>query len=520
MQALAAKSQTGAVVHELLGLSVDVLTALNAHPLTTSLRHTMQAYLTLAGASEDTLALQPLRPSYNHAAHAYAAAAAARGGGDAVTALWQRWCALAAALPHAALQEHAQRGADAAVAAGAASAYQLSVWRQARPEQRALRDAPHPIIDHLAPVLAHITTVEDTLLSTPVPMDKANSMAPVWSADVAVALARLQEWRAALWRCCHGSLHTRDGAMGGAGADAGLLPAADVIAWLWRQLQKACERLARACESCTTGAAGGSGSGVAQVLNALRVSLTAGAEALGLDHAPCKPLGWSVGGHPILPRTHTLLNTQLHTAALANASALPAAGASAGASGGLLDAARLLDGRGYPACVAAARLDAVALVDAAIAARDAYWDPTGASEGSAATRERVSVAVAATLLTDTGLREALHGGAALVEFAPVGTELATRVAKPSAPHQSTLKDDKALLTVPSLLRGRIETAVTDTVGQSMAFEGAGEADVTAQLGVTATLMKPPQQGPLLLPAALMVSPACRALQTKLLVLQV
>ncbi len=163
----------------------------------------------------------------------------------------------------------------------------------------------------------------------------------------------------------------------------------------------------------------------------------------------------------------------------------------------------------------AAGLDAERLVEGALAAHDPHWQPL--ADDAAAARARVALAAAASLLTDSALRGAVARGAALLTFAHVAVALGGR------PGDDAEGEAAAALGVPALLRGRVLQRAAEAATGAAALEGKAEAEASLSLaalagdGAAATAAGAAAG---LLPAALMLSAPCRALQARLLVLQV
>ncbi len=112
----------------------------------------------------------------------------------------------------------------------------------------------------------------------------------------------MQEWRAALWRLCHGSLSAHGGA-----ACAALRP--EALAHAWLRLRKALQGLAAAAPA------------VMDLPEAAALSDAAGRmdAALGLAAGrPAKPYLWKSAGHPEPPPTAALAAAAARLAALAD----------------------------------------------------------------------------------------------------------------------------------------------------------------------------------------------------------
>ena len=114
-------------------------------------------------------------------------------------------------------------------------------------------------------------------------------------------VAALQEWRAALWRLCHGSLTAR-----GAPSAAALRP--EPLAHAWLCLRKALQGLTAAAPAAA----------VLPEAAPLRSAAGRMDRALGLDAGlPAKPYLWRAGGHPVPPPTRALCGAAARLAALA-----------------------------------------------------------------------------------------------------------------------------------------------------------------------------------------------------------
>lgn len=570
-------------VADLASLVSQCVSQLLAHPVTAALRAVRAGMAAAVGpAAEQLLALQPLDPRYCHvavAATAWAVPASEVTTSDvsapsAVTPsspaaadsspswlmspqeslLLLQWRALAAAVPQAAVQQYAAAGAEVALAAGQASAYQMSHWRASRPEERALRDAPHPLVDVLAPTFAAITDLEVQLLSlSPAGAsqgaDAAASMgavdAVVWTEPVAAALALVAHWRAALWAATHGPAHQRQlpasyllqQQVGGLQGGAQALLDEEQVTWVWRHLDKALVKLGGVLPQLAGTPLG----------NKLAHAQAAGASALGLDTAPSKPLLWRQGGRPLLPRARALLQARLDASAAARACA-GAAGGAAALAVGVLGA---LDARGFPSALVACGADPTALVESALAeiGADGLAPGSDTEGGEIAVRMRVSAAIASTLCVDPVLRKAAASGLALVAFAPVTaavtaalrlTQKAGAGEDASAEQQLVVQGREVVAELCAAIVRRAEAAAKE----ACTLEGKTHADALAAMSASllasavtaapavapsgklggkrskqATASVAPEAPPVfLLPATLMASPVCRQLQRGLLVL--
>lgn len=208
----------------------------------------------------------------------------------------------------------------------------------------------------------------------------ANDISPVQR-----QVAALQEWRAGLWRLCHGSLTSR-----GAPAAAALRP--EPLAHAWLRLRKALQGLAAAAPAAAALPEGAP----------LRDAASRMDRSLGLDVGPpAKPYLWRVGGHPVPPPTHALCSAAARLAALAE---LTRARPSEWGPADPANPSPTWEPRPNPA----ARLAAVG-----IELPDGALQLTHAAEAmteEVAARESPAAAAAAALSADWGLRQALLEG--------------------------------------------------------------------------------------------------------------
>ncbi len=199
----------------------------------------------------------------------------------------------------------------------------------------------------------------------------------------------MQEWRAALWRLCHGSLSARGGA-----ACAALRP--EALAHAWLRLRKALQGLAAAAPA------------VMELPEAAALRDAAGRmdAALGLAAGPpAKPYLWKFAGHPEPPPTAALAAAAARLAALADLTRAEPHRWEAD------DAAAHPDLDASPAARLAAA--GVALPEGA---PPQLSDPGAACDGAMQGHEAALAAVAA-VSADWGLRAALLEGAGLFALA-------------------------------------------------------------------------------------------------------
>ncbi|KAF6262490.1 hypothetical protein COO60DRAFT_1699221 [Scenedesmus sp. NREL 46B-D3] len=344
---------------------------------------------------------------------------------------------------HAAVAAGAGAASAAAVAAGAASPYQESMWRSARPTERARREASHPAVDGLQPCVAAVAAFEGVALQVLLHHELRNSGSGSGSqaGQLAAQIHQLQLARSSVWDAVHGPLHLHFGSNASTSTSqqhpAGASPAAVVaavqperLAWAWSQLAKAVERLLTSCADLAVGESAARWQFLQQQM----------AAALQLDAAAPKPLMWRNAGHPQLPPNRQLLAAQHKAATLAEALAVQ------GGAGFRVDA------RGQPAGLVAAGVDWQQLLQEAVqtvqeqlqqyrlgqqhinaAATNSdgegsaagFNDVTAVLEGlefgtgaGAELRERLAAAAAAVMCCDAGLRRGLTQGLAMMGFLP------------------------------------------------------------------------------------------------------
>ncbi|EFJ44763.1 hypothetical protein VOLCADRAFT_121252, partial [Volvox carteri f. nagariensis] len=444
-------------------------------------------------------------------------------------------------------------GTDAAVAAGTASPLQLSYWRFLRPEERAAKDADHPAVDCLYPLMSTFCDLEDQLLLPPLPQQQQQQAVGVsydgtWDGALRERVAAVQMWRGALWRIAHGVLHlplsllpppqqqqphtglTSESSAAAAAAVVVPLLSLDVpqLTWTWMRADKAL--VALLAHPDVVLAAGGSGGGdVAARLEYVRSQMR---EALGLASRPSKPLAWRFCGKPVLPSTLPLLE------ALVQGRALSAAAA-----------AVELDPQGRPVGLhgVGVDLDDVVVAAAAAAAAAATSGGDGGSGAAARTveelladdtldvRQQVAEAVALTLCVDPTLRLALRRGVAMLGAMPL-LEALRPGSKPSAATAAAVEagDPRSLAMqgagVVSALRVSLHACVQEAVARVLAcpsedewmmrhcaLEARSQPTATATVDAKAAAAALPLQ--LLLPSSWMASRTCRQLQLPLLALQ-
>lgn len=204
----------------------------------------------------------------------------------------------------------------------------------------------------------------------------ATHNSPVWR-----QVAALQEWRASLWRLCHGSLTAR-----GAPPATALRP--EPLAHAWLRLRKALQGLAAAAPAAAA----------LPEAAPLHDAASRMDRALGLDAGvPKKPYLWRAGGHPVPPPTHALCSAAARLAALAELTrARPSEWRTADPS--------------HPSPAWEPRPDPAArLVAAGIELPNGALQLTNAAEEAAA-RESPAAAAAAALSADWALRQALLEG--------------------------------------------------------------------------------------------------------------
>lgn len=188
------------------------------------------------------------------------------GSGDERSALaWQLLALHKAAATYAAIEAAAREGADLAALRGAATPYQLSAWRHARPQERARRAPEHPALDGVYPCLTALAELEAALLRELVSAALAPAAAATQRSQVSAAatsLGALQDARAELWDALHGPLHAHVAACAAAGqltaapsgeeaaercsvlfASAPHQVDGERLAWAWRQVDKRAARL-------------------------------------------------------------------------------------------------------------------------------------------------------------------------------------------------------------------------------------------------------------------------------------
>jgi midasin len=343
---------------------------------------------------------------------------------------------------HAAVAAAAGAASASAVAAGAASPYQESIWRSARPAERARSEASHPAVDGLQPCLAEVAAFEGAALQ--LLLQHVSHSSSSEAGQLAAQIHRLQVARSSVWDAVHGALHLHFGStsstssstsqQNSAAASSAVVVVAAVqpeqLAWAWSKLVKAVDQLLT----------GHADVAVAESASRWQFLQQQMAATLQLDAAAPKPLMWRHAGHPQLPPNHLLLEAQQKAAALADALAVQ------GGAGFKVDA------RGQPAGLVAAGVDWQGLLQEAVQtvqqqlqqyrieqqhinANAADADGEGGAAGfndvaavlkglelgtgaAAELRERLSAAAAAVLCCDAGLRRGLTQGLAMLGLLP------------------------------------------------------------------------------------------------------
>jgi midasin len=474
--------------------------------------------------------------------------AAAVAGAPPLPAARRLLSCLSSALRHGAAQAEAERGAAGAVAAGSGSAFQLSFYRQCRPQERARRAPEHPVLDLLNATLTATRVLEAATLQQLAEAAAAEAERRGSSCSACFvqqgsggdsgvhALAELQRARAHFWAAAHGAFSLRGWgacaseapALGSAGsAAAAPVPCVERLAWAWVQMRKRGSALLKALPPLQ-------GSDAAAAWQQLTLQMDG---ALSLDARPPKPLLWRLGGHPQLPRTLELVAAQRGVAALADAlrAARPASG------GGW--AVFAVDARGRPAGLDEAGLSFEDLLheaarrmlagDGPMHAHADAMEVDGSGDPPLATpevllaelgpeaREELAAAVAAGLACDPDLRARIVEGAAMMGFLP------TLLAGSGGTAAGAAGDDGSARAaqMPQLLRERAAQRalglLLSALWQRRAAregEGGGSSGVEGGGGGSGVDGVLPD-GALLLSPAGMISSALRAMQLPLLQLE-
>lgn len=116
-----------------------------------------------------------------------------------------------------------------------ASLFQQSVWRATHAEERAERDAEHPVVDWLAPLFDSISEVQTQWLRSDPLANPELLIKNEWK--ILSLVTRTQKWTRIFWGLIHEpnllSSSTRN-----IDLSASLAPSVETVTWTWRKLSK------------------------------------------------------------------------------------------------------------------------------------------------------------------------------------------------------------------------------------------------------------------------------------------
>ncbi|GMH33343.1 hypothetical protein BSKO_01177 [Bryopsis sp. KO-2023] len=161
------------------------------------------------------------------------------------------------------------------------SPYQLSYQMFLRPEHRGSKEAVrHKILEWIYPIFSVVNELEKVALDR-----LFSGVEDISHSDLNKQVGMLQQWRSALWMCCHGGLSLT----GGVSIDAVEL---EGLCYVWLKLRRTLQKMSE-MDSLSD-----------MQLNRIRLTVEGTNTALELPHErPAKPLLWEFSGHPDLPRS-------------------------------------------------------------------------------------------------------------------------------------------------------------------------------------------------------------------------